>query len=42
MKSEEANNHLLHRELLESESQKLNAEIDSLNSHIVLLEKLKA
>lgn len=42
MKSEESNNHSIHRGLLETENKKLNEEIDGLTNHVVALEKMKA
>ncbi|KAL4438399.1 hypothetical protein ABPG74_009438 [Tetrahymena malaccensis] len=42
IKTEETNSHQIHRNLLETENKKLNSEIDSLNNHMVMLEKLKA
>lgn len=42
MKTEDANNHQLHRSLLDNENKKLNAEIDGLNNHLVMLERAKA
>lgn len=42
VKTEETNSHQIHRNLLETENKKLNSEIESLNNHMVMLEKLKA